>query len=968
MANTIGIDKYKFVSPGVFVQEIDNSGLPALPGAVGPVIIGRSFRGPGMRPVKVNSFSKFLEIFGNPPQINLSEKDVSRYGDSSAPSYAYYAMQAYLRNGDTATFIRLLGTEHNDRTDAGRAGWKEGPLATTGTGAYGLFLVNSGTTNPTHNVTGALAAIWYFRKGAIQLSGVLRGGSTPIYGNGILVESQGTSKTFKAIVTNDTFHSATIAFDFDPDSDKFIRKVFNTNPVKSNTALTSQAQKELYWLGPTYERFVDDKVTNTGGSSNVFGVILPIMSASATALDGANFLLPHKNAHSNWIISQDVQTATGGFDALSTSRVQQLFKFHALDGGEWVNKNIKISIKNIAKSTNATEPYGTFTVVVRDAQDTDNAPQVLEQYANCNLNPHSPNYIGRAIGDKYVEFDDTERRIKEYGSHDNNSKFIRMEMNSAVEEKQTTPELIPFGFWGPTRPKGFTIFSGSQDSFAIGSATDVAATRFHTYATGGFSGYTGAFGDITSGFIRTHHSQASDALEASFQTYTASFLFPTVALRTSSIDGTLSDPTDVYFGYDSTKKNANVFDPSNIDILRIWANNTTDTYTIENSFAFTLDEIVLTGSGEKNALYTSGSRADGTSATATSSSYSDVLEKGWNKFTVPMAKGFDGLDIREQDPFAERNISGNETTNYEFNSIKRAVDTVADPEYVDMNLMAMPGITDATLNDHMVNVCENRGDALAIVDLPSIYTPRHEGTSYSTFSDRIGTQSSVINSLNTRRLNSSYACTYYPWVQIRDTINGALLWAPPSIVALGTFASTERGSELWFAPAGFNRGGLTAGSAGIPVIGVTERLTSEERDDLYAANINPIASFPNEGIVIFGQKTLQVTPSALDRINVRRLLIYVKREISRIARGVLFEQNVKVTWNKFIGIAEPFLRSVQARLGLAEFKLVLDETTTTPDLIDRNIMYAQVYLKPARAIEFIAIDFVLTNTGAGFVD
>ena len=120
--------------------------------------------------------------------------------------------------------------------------------------------------------------------------------------------------------------------------------------------------------------------------------------------------------------------------------------------------------------------------------------------------------------------------------------------------------------------------------------------------------------------------------------------------------------------------------------------------------------------------------------------------------------------------------------------------------------------------------------------------------------------------------------------------------------------------------------------------------------------------------MIFGQKTLQVTPSALDRINVRRLLIYVKREISRIARGVLFEQNVKVTWNKFIGIAEPFLRSVQARLGLAEFKLVLDETTTTPDLIDRNIMYAQVYLKPARAIEFIAIDFVITNTGAGFAD
>jgi phage tail sheath protein FI len=181
-------------------------------------------------------------------------------------------------------------------------------------------------------------------------------------------------------------------------------------------------------------------------------------------------------------------------------------------------------------------------------------------------------------------------------------------------------------------------------------------------------------------------------------------------------------------------------------------------------------------------------------------------------------------------------------------------------------------------------------------------------------------------------------------------------------------ASSAAKSELWFAPAGFTRGGLSNGAAGLPVVQTRYRLTSKHRDSLYEANINPIAQFPAEGIVIFGQKTLQVTPSALDRINVRRLMVYVKKEISRMAATLLFDQNVDTTWNRFLSKAEPFLSSVKSRFGLTEYRVVLDETTTTPELVDRNIVYAKVFLKPARAIEFIAIDFVITNTGASFDD
>ena len=198
---------------------------------------------------------------------------------------------------------------------------------------------------------------------------------------------------------------------------------------------------------------------------------------------------------------------------------------------------------------------------------------------------------------------------------------------------------------------------------------------------------------------------------------------------------------------------------------------------------------------------------------------------------------------------------------------------------------------------------------------------------------------------------------------------GDLVWIPPSVAALGAFGKSQAQSELWFAPAGFNRGGLGSlgGARGPRVLQARQRLDSKERDSLYEVNINPIATFPAEGVVIFGQKTLQADQSALDRVNVRRLVLFLKAEISEISRRLLFDNNLETTWNRFKGQVEPVLSSTRARFGLADYKVILDETTTTADLIDRNIMYAKIYIKPARAIEYIVVDFIITKTGADFV-
>lgn len=359
--------------------------------------------------------------------------------------------------------------------------------------------------------------------------------------------------------------------------------------------------------------------------------------------------------------------------------------------------------------------------------------------------------------------------------------------------------------------------------------------------------------------------------------------------------------------------------------------------------------------------------ADGQGPSAGLRTMADIVDG----FRAPLIAGFDGVDITEADPFNNRVLSTpNSSTkdNYAFASVDRAIKLISDAEAVEHNLAVMPGITNESLTTKLVRACESRGDSLAIIDLPDIYVPPFQ-KKCDNFEQRIvTTPERAAKALTNRQLNSSYGATYYPWVKIKDEVYNRDVWVPPSVVALGVMAFTEERDEVWFAPAGFNRGGLNEGNSGVPVLQVTEQLMSRDRDTLYAANINPIASFVSEGIVVFGQKTLQTTQSALDRINVRRLLIFVKKAVSRISKDLLFEQNVRATWNKFLGQVNPFLEGVKTRFGLSDYKVILDSTTTTPDLVDRNILYAKVLLKPARAIEFIAVDFVITNTGASFED
>ena len=276
-----------------------------------------------------------------------------------------------------------------------------------------------------------------------------------------------------------------------------------------------------------------------------------------------------------------------------------------------------------------------------------------------------------------------------------------------------------------------------------------------------------------------------------------------------------------------------------------------------------------------------------------------------------------------------------------------ALQLLANQDFYDINMIIVPGVNQkdhAAVVNKAITVCETRGDAIAIVD------PVRYGTT---------TLSTVTGEAND--YNSSYAAMYWPWIQIADNQLGKNVWVPPSVVMPGVMAYSDNVAAEWYAPAGLNRGGITA-------IKAERNLTHTNRDTLYENRINPIATFPGVGVCAWGQKTLQKRASALDRINVRRLLINLKKFIASTSKYLVFEQNTVATRNRFLSAVVPYMEEVQANQGLYAFKVVMDTTNNTPEVIDRNILKGDIFLQPAKAAEFIVIDFNVMPTGATFAD
>ena len=302
-----------------------------------------------------------------------------------------------------------------------------------------------------------------------------------------------------------------------------------------------------------------------------------------------------------------------------------------------------------------------------------------------------------------------------------------------------------------------------------------------------------------------------------------------------------------------------------------------------------------------------------------------------------------GVAATSIDQLMNENITTTNVQGFAVNDYKIAFKLLENKDEYQFNVLLAPGVgLDNAASAYMISACESRGDAIAVVDT-KVY-----GAVVSTAAAAAAGQS------------SNYAATYWPWIQLYSSALGKAVWSPASTVMGGVFAFNDQVGAEWFAPAGLNRGGVPS------VLKAERKLTQNDRDTLYNANVNPLATFPGEGVVVFGQKTLQRKATALDRVNVRRLLIALKGYIGQVANNLVFEQNTNVTRNRFLSQVNPYLESVVQRQGLYAYKVVMDDTNNTPDLIDRNQLVGQIYIQPTKTAEFIILNFNVLPTGATF--
>lgn len=819
----------RIVTPGVYTREIDQSFLPQAIQSIGAAIIGSTVKGPALIPTTVSSYAEFERVFGG-------------YTDDS---YVPFVVQDYLRNADNITVTRLL---YEDGYNL-----EQGTIAVIATSASVNYVTH--LLHPTQPVDVA-ADLLVSSSIADDVSGSFAISLSGSYTGSLNTDVPGFSGAFELYPTTGTPVSASVV----AADNNYISKVFGKTP-KSNE----------------YPVYVQYENNNAAGIFNNLGDV----TVASEVLSGYDFAEDYQTAATPWVTSQRIG-----------SSVLNLFKFHTLSHGTAVNYETKIGIRNIRLASEISDPngYGTFTVEVRrvnttnvpplyksvyNSNDTDLQPEIVETFQNVNLDPDSPRYIVRIIGDRYQSLD-ADGNIVLNGDYENASKYIRVEVSEAVANKTADETLVPFGFRA--------IQSAIPNTSA---GYNLAAVTYNTSQTVG-------------GSYNANNTHGFDFTSAPNLAYLAPI--PVTGATTGS-------NTDFYLG--DVSQSADAAFPSTT-----------------NAYSGSLQAALIAGTFSSNV------------ATST------------RNFIMPMQGGFDGA--RPNLPkFSGGNIKTNNTFGFDCSgtsttgtlAYKKAFALLSNTDYYDMNMLLTPGIIHSihsNVSNSARQLAEDRQDTFYISDIVELEDP-------------IATAITTANAID-----SSYTATYYPWVKILDPRNNRPTWVPPSVVMPGVIAFNDSTAAPWYAPAGLNRGGLTIATQ------TYKNLSPAQKGDLYEARINPIANFPNLGIAVWGQKTLQARPSALDRVNVRRLLIAVKKYIASATQYLVFEQNTDATRKRFESIVNPYLDGVKRQQGLYAFRVKMDAQNNTPDLIDQNILYGQIFLQPTRTAEFIILDFNIQPTGASF--
>ena len=522
-----------------------------------------------------------------------------------------------------------------------------------------------------------------------------------------------------------------------------------------------------------------------------------------------------------------------------------------------------------------------------------------------------------------------------------------------------------------------TIVTSYSDYLSRFGSTLISASNIYSYFTSiaAFNFFSnGGEALLVSRVVSGSYSQAV-CTEVTSSDYTSSFIFNTFSEgilmnSSSSLDasGSLASGTsnNLRWAIQNVSTASGTFDllvrqgndnTNNQIVLETWTGLSLDPTQpnfiskvigdISSSYDATNNQIVEAGNYKNNSRYIYVKAVN-----ALTPNYFDNTGNFKSEFTASLPDVQSGsFESATGDVIAGANfynaINGTNTQGLVAGNYTNMIALMSNQDAYKFNSLIIPGLYDSDTNysaqlTNVINNTQYRGDNLFVMDLVPF------GSSVNTVTQKSGNR------------NTSYAASYWPWVQLIDPDTAQLVWCPASTVMPGVFAYNDTVSEPWFAPAGINRGGLTQ------VVKAEYKLTQTQRDNLYTGKVNPIASFPATGTVVYGQKTLQTKASALDRVNVRRLLIALKNYISGVAQGLVFEQNTIATRNAFLSQVNPYLETVQQRQGLYAFKVIMDESNNSADVVDRNQMVGQIYLQPTKTAEFIYLDFNILPTGATF--
>ena len=713
------------------------------------------------------------------------------------------------------------------------------------------------------------------------------------------------------LVSGITKDSKTFTFEtsFNSSDSNYVSSVFGTENF------TKERTEVPLFLEERYQTLL-----NYGYNKGYIRGISANLTALGEARDPLNtdsvgfYLERYQTPESPWVVSE-----------LRGSKVYKLFKVFTISDGNAANKEIKISVINISFTNQ------TFDLVVRDFYDTDANPTVLEKFTNCTMDPDQNSYIAKKIGTSD-------------GEYSVQSKYILVEVNT-----EAPVDALPCGF------EGFVTRQYSTDK----SPFPIFKTK---YDIPGEVLYNPPFG-AASGSDDPRLSPG-DNVRRTF-------------LGISTADGYGFDAD--FFEYKGKQK------PLDLCVEGTYSNWATLTKGFHMDSGATIVKISdnFTTSGE-SAFYV-GDASFSSEPTETDSPYYRLFSR---KFTFLVQGGFDGWDVYNerrtnsdrfalgqsgfkagfcaQDPYpsstgwgAFKIISYGDGTvdfaNTDYYAYLQGILTFDNPEVTNINVFVTPGIdyvNNSNLVESTVDMIENdRADSIYIVT-----TPDFNLLQTSTSMDNLIYPQEAVDSLENTGIDSNYTATYYPWVLTRDTVNNTQVYLPATGEVCRNLALTDNIAFPWFATAGYSRGLVNS-------IRARKRLTQEDRDTLYKGRINPIATFNDVGTVIWGNKTLQIAQSALDRINVRRLLLQARKLISAVSVRLLFEQNDNLVRQQFLDAVNPILDSIRRDRGLYDFRVTVQNT---PEDLDANQLVGKIYIKPTKSLEFIDIEFLITPSGASF--